>query len=83
MMVMRSIAVRFDALAVGLSRAFLSVTLWTSALVIGLGDRTLSLIGIRLGSDPENSPQCLASYSRAKINKQEWGIFLINLRVNS
>lgn len=52
MMVMRSIAVRFDALAVGLSLAFLSLTLWTSALVIGLGDRTLSLIGIRLRSDP-------------------------------
>jgi putative Mn2+ efflux pump MntP len=49
-MVMLSIAVSIDALAVGLSLAFLRVTIWTPALVIGLVTGALSLIGLRVGN---------------------------------
>jgi putative Mn2+ efflux pump MntP len=48
-MVMLSIAVSIDALAVGLSLAFLHVDIWAPALVIGLVTGALSLIGLRVG----------------------------------
>lgn len=48
-MVMLSIAVSIDALAIGLSLAFLHVDIWTPALVIGLVTGVLSLIGLRIG----------------------------------
>ncbi len=49
-MVMLSIAVSIDALAIGLSLAFLGVNIWTPALVIGLVTGALSLIGLRVGN---------------------------------
>ena len=49
-MVMLSIAVSIDALAVGLSLGVLGVTIWTPALVIGLVTGALSLIGLRVGN---------------------------------
>jgi manganese efflux pump family protein len=49
-MVMLSVAVSIDALAVGLSLAFLDVDIWTPALVIGLVTGALSLIGLRTGN---------------------------------
>lgn len=48
-MIMLSIAVSIDALAIGLSLAFLRVTIWTPALIIGLVTGALSLIGLRVG----------------------------------
>lgn len=48
-MVMLSIAVSIDALAIGLSLAFLKVSIWTPALVIGLVTGALSLLGLRMG----------------------------------
>ena len=50
-MVMLSIAVSIDALAVGLSLAFLHVTIWAPALIIGLVTGALSLLGLRVGND--------------------------------
>jgi putative Mn2+ efflux pump MntP len=49
-MVMLSIAVSIDALAVGLSLGVIGVTIWTPALVIGLVTGALSLIGLRVGN---------------------------------
>lgn len=49
-MVMLSIAVSIDALAIGVSLAFLRVEIWTPALVIGLVTGVLSLIGLRVGN---------------------------------
>jgi putative Mn2+ efflux pump MntP len=49
-MVMLSIAVSIDALAIGLSLAFLGVDIWTPALVIGLVTGVLSLVGLRVGN---------------------------------
>jgi putative Mn2+ efflux pump MntP len=49
-MVMLSIAVSIDALAIGLSLAFLGVAIWTPALIIGLVTGALSLIGLRVGN---------------------------------
>lgn len=49
MMVGLSIAVSIDALAVGLSLAFLQVSIWTPALIIGLVTAILSWIGLRTG----------------------------------
>ena len=50
-MVMLSIAVSIDALAVGLSLAFLGVNIWTPALIIGLVTGALSLAGLRMGNE--------------------------------
>ncbi len=50
-MVMLSVAVSIDALAIGLSLGLLGVTIWTPALVIGLVTGVLSLIGLRVGND--------------------------------
>lgn len=49
-MVMLSIAVSIDALAIGLSLGLLGVTIWTPALIIGLVTGVLSLIGLRVGN---------------------------------
>ena len=49
-MIMLSIAVSIDALAVGLSLGVLGITIWTPALVIGLVTGALSLIGLRVGN---------------------------------
>ena len=49
-MVMLSIAVSIDALAIGLSLAFLGVEIWTPALVIGLVTGALSLVGLKVGN---------------------------------
>lgn len=44
-----SVATSLDAMAVGLSLAFLKVDIWTPALVIGVVTGFLSLLGIYLG----------------------------------
>lgn len=44
-----SVAVSLDALAVGLSLAFLRVDIWQPVLVIGLVTGLLSWLGVRLG----------------------------------
>jgi manganese efflux pump family protein len=49
-MVMLSVAVSIDALAIGLSLAFLDVDIWIPALIIGLVTGALSLIGLRVGN---------------------------------
>ena len=49
-MVLLSIAVSIDALAIGVSLAFLGITIWTPALIIGLVTGALSLIGLRMGN---------------------------------
>jgi putative Mn2+ efflux pump MntP len=49
-MVMLSIAVSIDALAIGLSLGVIGVTIWTPALIIGLVTGALSLIGLRVGN---------------------------------
>jgi len=49
-MVMLSIAVSIDALAIGLSLGLLGITIWTPAIVIGLVTGVLSLIGLRVGN---------------------------------
>jgi len=49
-MVMLSVAVSIDAFAIGLSLAFLNVTIWTPALIIGVVTGVLSLVGLRVGN---------------------------------
>ena len=49
-MVLLSIAVSIDALAIGLSLGLLGITIWTPALVIGLVTGGLSLVGLRVGN---------------------------------
>ncbi|MEX1302111.1 MAG: manganese efflux pump MntP family protein [Desulfotignum sp.] len=48
-MVMLSIAVSIDALAVGLSFAMLGVTIWFPSIVIGVVTSCMSLLAIRIG----------------------------------
>lgn len=48
-LMMLSIATSIDALAVGLSLAFLEVSIWYPALLIGIMTAILSLIAIRFG----------------------------------
>ena len=50
MLVTLSLATSIDALAVGLSMAFLRVSIWFPSVVIGLVAAALSLIGITFGS---------------------------------
>jgi putative Mn2+ efflux pump MntP len=50
-MVMLSVAVSIDALAVGLSLGLLGVNIWTPALIIGLVTGALSLLGLRVGNE--------------------------------
>ncbi|MFH1268350.1 MAG: manganese efflux pump MntP family protein [Planctomycetota bacterium] len=45
-----SVATSIDALAVGMSMAFLRVSIWVPAAVIGLVAATLSAVGIRFGN---------------------------------
>ena len=49
-MVMLSLAVSIDALAVGLSLGVLGVNIWTPALIIGLVTGILSVLGLRVGN---------------------------------
>jgi len=49
-MVMLSVAVSIDAFAVGLSLAFLSISIWTPSAVIGVVTSALSLVGLWLGA---------------------------------
>lgn len=48
-LVMLSIATSIDALAVGLSLAFLEGSIWISSLVIAITSAALSLLGLRIG----------------------------------
>lgn len=50
MLVTLSVATSIDALAVGLSMAFLHVSVWVPSVVIGLVAAALSAIGIRFGA---------------------------------
>jgi manganese efflux pump family protein len=49
MLVTLSIATSLDALAVGVSMAFLGVSVWIPAVVIGIVTATLSAVGITFG----------------------------------
>jgi len=49
-LVVLSVATSIDALAVGLSLAFLRVEIWRPSMVIGIVAATLSVIGISLGN---------------------------------
>jgi manganese efflux pump family protein len=49
-LVMLSVATSLDALAVGLSLAFLRVSIWGPSIVIGLVAGVLTMLGIRFGS---------------------------------
>lgn len=49
MLIMLSVATSIDALAVGLSMAFLGVDIWIPAIVIGLVAAVLSCLGITFG----------------------------------
>ena len=48
-LLMLSVATSIDALAVGLSLAFLRVSIWYPSAVIGVVTAALSLIGVRIG----------------------------------
>ena len=50
MLVILSVATSIDALAVGLSIAFLQVSVWTPAVIIGVVAAILTVIGIQFGS---------------------------------
>ncbi|HYW78723.1 MAG TPA: manganese efflux pump MntP family protein, partial [Thermoguttaceae bacterium] len=50
MLVGLSVATSIDALAVGLSIAMLSDSIWTAAVVIGLVAATLSTVGVLFGN---------------------------------
>jgi putative Mn2+ efflux pump MntP len=45
-----AVATSIDAMAVGVSLAFLKVDIWTSILVIGLMTGTFSALGVKLGN---------------------------------
>ncbi len=53
-LVLLSIAVSIDALAVGLSLGVLGVQVWYPAIVIGVVTSALSLVGLRIGSNLGN-----------------------------
>ncbi len=48
-MIMLAVATSLDALAVGLTFAFLSVNVWEASIVIGITTFIISLVGIYLG----------------------------------
>jgi putative Mn2+ efflux pump MntP len=50
MLITLSLATSMDALAVGLSMAFLRVSVWFPSVIIGLVAAVLTAVGIRLGS---------------------------------
>ena len=56
MLVTLSVATSIDALAVGLSMAFMHVSIWIPSVVIGLVAAALSAVGIGLGS--RLGPRC-------------------------
>ena len=49
-MLAMAIATSIDALAVGVSFAFLKVNIWTSVLLIGLTTAAFSMIGVKVGN---------------------------------
>ena len=49
MMILLSIAVSIDALAIGLSLSMINVNIWYPAVIIGVVTSMLSLLGLRLG----------------------------------
>lgn len=49
-MVLLSVAVSIDALAIGLSLALIHVDIWYPAVVIGVVTSLMSLVGLRLGN---------------------------------
>ena len=49
-MFMLAIATSIDALAIGISFAFLQVKIWSSASIIGITTFILSMIGLRIGN---------------------------------
>ena len=49
-LVVLSIAVSIDALAVGLSLSMLSVSIWTPALVIGVVAGVMTIVGMHIGA---------------------------------
>jgi putative Mn2+ efflux pump MntP len=49
-MVLLSVAVSIDALAIGLSLALINVEIWVPAVVIGIVTGLVSLLGLRLGN---------------------------------
>jgi manganese efflux pump family protein len=49
-LVMLSVATSIDALAIGVSMAFLDVSIWLPSVIIGLVAALMSLVGICLGS---------------------------------
>lgn len=49
-MILLSVTVSIDALAIGLSLALINVDIWYPAVVIGIVTGLMSLIGLRLGS---------------------------------
>jgi putative Mn2+ efflux pump MntP len=56
-MVMLSVATSIDALAVGLSLSMISVSIWTSALIIGVVAGVFTTVGIHLGKMIGGLPQ--------------------------
>jgi manganese efflux pump family protein len=50
MLVLLSVAVSIDALAIGLSLAVMNVNIFYPAVIIGIVTGTLSLLGLRIGS---------------------------------
>ncbi len=50
-LVLLSVAVSIDALAVGLSLGVLGISVWYPALIIGVVTSALSLLGLRLGDE--------------------------------
>ena len=50
LLIMLSVATSLDALAVGLTLAFLRVSIWGPSIVIGLVAGVLTMLGIRFGS---------------------------------
>jgi putative Mn2+ efflux pump MntP len=49
-LVLLSVATSIDALAIGLTLAFLGVVIWTPALVIGVVTGLISLLGVYIGN---------------------------------
>ena len=50
MLVTLSVATSIDALAVGLSMAFIGVSIWVPSVVIGLAAAAFSVVGLRFGT---------------------------------
>jgi putative Mn2+ efflux pump MntP len=49
-LILLSVAVSIDALAVGLSLGIVGITIWTPAIVIGVVTGLVSWLGLRLGN---------------------------------